>query len=92
MLSFKPTITTHATKHDCRYRVLLLNDRIHHFSQVASKITKVIPISFEESYEKTKQAHLAGSAVLIVCHAELAEFYHQRLKWEGLQSNIESDI
>lgn len=73
-----------------RYRVLLHNDDYNDMEFVVAALVKTVSaLSVEDAAQIMLQAHLNGSAQVIVCLKELAEHYRERLEHYGLTSTIE---
>jgi ATP-dependent Clp protease adaptor protein ClpS len=75
-----------------RYRVLLHNDDYNSMEYVVqSLITTVTSLSQPQAVSIMMEAHSNGTALVITCAQEHAEFYCESLKEKGLSSSIEPD-
>ena len=75
-----------------RYRVLLHNDDFNSMEHVVESLLKVVPsLTTPQAVDIMMQAHTAGTAVVIICALEHAEFYCEGLGNLGLTSSIEPD-
>lgn len=73
-----------------RYRVLLFNDDIHAMDEVVLALLRVVPsLGIEGATQVMLEAHTHGSAEVIICPKEQAEYYRERLEGFGLTSTIE---
>ncbi|MSQ14035.1 MAG: ATP-dependent Clp protease adaptor ClpS [Dehalococcoidia bacterium] len=73
-----------------RYAVLLHNDDVNEMYHVVRSLLKSVPaLSSERAEEIMREAHNAGSAVVIVCPLEQAELYRDRLQSCGLTATLE---
>jgi len=71
--------------------VILHNDNVHLFNDVADAIVKSVPgLSAQQAWDITLDAHVTGRSVVISCVLELAELYQERLQTFGLTISIES--
>jgi len=73
------------------YRVILHNDDVNEMGYVVETIFRLTPLSVEEAIAKMQEAHLTGSAVLLVCHKERAELYRDQFRSCRLTVTIEAD-
>lgn len=72
------------------YRVVLHNDDHNSMDHVVRSLQKCVPsLSRERADEIMLTAHNHGSASVIVCPKETAEFYQERLLSCGLTATIE---
>ncbi|PAX60206.1 ATP-dependent Clp protease adapter ClpS [Brunnivagina elsteri] len=75
-----------------RYRVLLHNDDYNSMEYVVQTlITTVTSLSQPQAVSIMMEAHSNGTALVITCAQEHAEFYCESLKEKGLSSSIEPD-
>lgn len=75
-----------------RYRVLLHNDDYNDMDFVIVALVRTVSsLSVEDAAQIMLQAHLNGTAQVIVCLKEQAEHYRERLEHYGLTSTIEPD-
>lgn len=74
------------------YKVILFNDDYNDMLYVVTVLLHTINnLSQQEAEEIMLTAHLTGSAVVVVCPKETAEFYQERLLSHGLTATIEPD-
>ncbi len=74
------------------YKVILHNDDHNSMDLVILALVKSVPsLSEEEAIEIMFTAHTEGSAVVITCPQETAEFYQERITSFGLTCTIEPD-
>ena len=74
------------------YKVILFNDDYNEMDYVVSVLLQTINnLSQSEAEHIMLTAHLTGSAVVIVCPKEIAEYYQERLLSYGLTATIEPD-
>jgi ATP-dependent Clp protease adaptor protein ClpS len=66
------------------WRVLLHNDEVNVFEHVVQMLHRITPLSMEEAFERTQQAHTQGRAILLSTHKERAELYVEQLTSVGL--------
>ncbi|MEO1400109.1 MAG: ATP-dependent Clp protease adapter ClpS [Cyanobacteria bacterium J06635_1] len=75
-----------------RYRVLLHNDDYNTMEYVVESLVKTVPsLTIPQAVDIMMQAHNAGTALVITCALEHAEFYCESLCEKGLTSTIEPD-
>ncbi len=75
-----------------QYRVLLHNDPINTMEYVVEALVKTVPsLTMPQAVDIMMQAHSAGTALVITCALEHAEFYCEGLQRLGLTSTIEPD-
>ena len=75
-----------------RYRVLLHNDDYNTMEHVVESLVQTVPsLTVPQAVDIMMQAHTAGTALVITCALEHAEFYCESLKSKGLTSTIEPD-
>ena len=73
-----------------RYRVLLHNDDVHSMDEVVLALMRVVPaLGPQSAMAVMLEAHTHGSAGVIICPKEPAEYYRERLEAFGLTSSIE---
>lgn len=74
------------------YKVILHNDDYNSMELVIYALIKSVPaLTEEEAIEIMLTAHTEGSAVVITCPQETAEFYQERISSYGLTCTIEPD-
>ena len=73
------------------YKVILHNDDVNEFGYVVRTVYKITPLSKQEAYRKVLEAHASGASVLLICHKERAELYHDQLHSCGLTVTVEPD-
>src|SRR6516164_793005 len=74
------------------YKVILFNDDYNEMDFVVAVLLRTINnLSQTEAEYIMLTAHLTGSAVVVVCPKEIAEYYQERLLSYGLTATIESD-
>jgi ATP-dependent Clp protease adaptor protein ClpS len=79
-------------KHAPRYRVLLHNDDFNSMEYVVQTLLKTVPsLTQPQAVDIMMEAHMSGTALVITCAQEHAEFYSETLKNHGLTSSIEPD-
>ena len=72
-----------------RYAVILYNDDYHSMDYVVEALVNSVPdLVVEEAVGIMFEAHNTGSAVVIVCLLEQAEFYRDRIQSYGLGVSI----
>lgn len=87
----KPLTTTNR-KLAPRYRVLLHNDDFNSMEYVVESLVQTVPsLTIPQAVDIMMQAHNAGTAMVITCAFEHAEFYCESLRSKGLTSSIEAD-
>ncbi len=75
-----------------RYRVLLHNDDHNDMEYVIIALLRTVSsLTPEDAVQIMLQAHLNGTAQVIVCLKEPAEHYRERLEHYGLTSSIEPE-
>ncbi len=73
-----------------RYRVLLHNDSYNAMEYVVQVLMTTIPsLTQPQAVSIMMEAHTNGTALVITCAQEHAEFYCETLKNHGLTSTIE---
>jgi len=74
------------------YKVILFNDDHNDMDYVVSVLLRLINhLTAPEAIDIMLTAHLTGSAVVVVCPKESAEYYQERLLNAGLFATIEPD-
>jgi ATP-dependent Clp protease adaptor protein ClpS len=74
------------------YKVILFNDDYNEMDFVVAVLLRTINnLSQTEAEYIMLTAHLTGSAVVVVCPKEIAEYYQERLLSHGLTAIIEPD-
>ncbi|HUU85750.1 MAG TPA: ATP-dependent Clp protease adaptor ClpS [Phycisphaerae bacterium] len=73
------------------FKVLLHNDDVNDFEHVIRAIIKLTPLSLEEAFQKTLEAHETGVSLLLVTHQERAELYSEQFATMSLTVTIEPD-
>src|SRR6266576_432655 len=72
------------------YKVILFNDDYNDMDFVVTVLLRTINnLSHTEAEYIMLTAHLTGSAVVVVCSKEVAEYYQERLYSYGLPATIE---
>lgn len=74
------------------YKVVLFNDDYNEMDYVVAVLLRLINhLTPLEAIQIMLTAHLAGSAVVVICPKEVAEYYQERLLSCGLTATIEPD-
>ena len=74
------------------YKVVLFNDDYNDMDFVVAVLLHTISNLSQQDAERIMlTAHLTGSAVVVVCPKEIAEYYQERLLSYGLTATIEPD-
>lgn len=74
------------------YKVVLFNDDYNDMDYVVAILLRLINhLTPVEAVEIMLTAHLTGSAVVVVCPKERAEYYQESLVSYGLTATIEPD-
>ncbi len=74
------------------YKVILFNDDYNEMDYVVAVLLRLIShLTQDEATRIMLTAHLTGSAVVIVCPKESAEYYQERLSGYGLTATIEPE-
>jgi ATP-dependent Clp protease adapter protein ClpS len=74
------------------WKVVLHNDDLHTFYEVADALVKSVPgLCAQEAWRITMEAHNQGRAVVTACAREGAELYKERLETFGLTVTLEQD-
>jgi len=85
-------ITRHRTQLLPPYKVILFDDDYNIQDDVVyALLHSVNHLSRQDAHLIMLTAHLTGSAVVIVCPKEEAEYYQERLQGYGLMAIIEPD-
>lgn len=75
-----------------RYRVLLHNDDFNTMEYVVQTLMQTVAgMTQPQAVDIMMEAHTNGTALVITCALEHAEFYCETLKNHGLNSSIEPD-
>jgi ATP-dependent Clp protease adaptor protein ClpS len=74
------------------YKVILFDDDYNEMDYVVAALLHAInDLSQQEAERIMLTAHLTGSAIVVVCPKEIAEYYQERLLNYGLTATIEPD-
>lgn len=74
------------------YKVILFDDDYNEMTYVVVALLHAVNgLSEPEAEHIMLTAHLTGSAIVIVCPKEIAEYYQERLLSYGLTATIEPD-
>jgi ATP-dependent Clp protease adaptor protein ClpS len=74
------------------YKVVLFDDDYNEMDYViAALLHSINTLSPQEAEHIMLTAHLTGSAIVVVCPKETAEFYQERLLSYGLTATIEPE-
>ncbi len=74
------------------YKVIIFNDDYNEMDYVVAVLLRLINhLTRPAAEEIMLTAHLTGSAVVVVCPRESAEYYQERLSGYGLTATIEPD-
>lgn len=74
------------------YKVILFNDDYNDMDYVVAVLLRTINnLTQSEAEYIMLTAHLTGSAVVVVCPKEIAEYYQERLLSYGLSATIEPE-
>jgi len=74
------------------YKVILFNDDYNEMDYViAALLQSVNGLTSQEAEQIMLTAHLTGSAIVIICPKETAEYYQERLLSYGLTAIIEPE-
>jgi len=71
------------------WKVLLHNDDKNDFEHVIKTVVALTPLNAEEAFDRTKEAHETGVALLLVTHKERAELYKEQFQSKSLTVTIE---
>ena len=74
------------------YNVILFNDDYNSMDYVVAVLLHTInTLTQDEAVQIMLTAHLMGSAIVITCPKETAEFYQERILSYGLTATIEPE-
>ena len=74
------------------YKVILFDDDYNEMDYVVTALLHAVnDLSQQEAERIMLTAHLTGSAIVVVCPKEIAEYYQERLLNYGLTATIEPD-
>jgi ATP-dependent Clp protease adaptor protein ClpS len=74
------------------YKVILYNDDVNEMNYVVFALLRSVnTLSPQEAVNIMYTAHQMGSAIVVVCPKELAEYYQERLLGFGLTATIEPE-
>ncbi len=74
------------------YKVILFDDDYNEMDYVVTALLHAVnDLSQQEAERIMLTAHLTGSAIVVVCPKEIAEYYQERLLNYGLTASIEPD-
>ena len=73
------------------WRVILHNDPVNLFERVIQILHRLTPLSLEEAFQRTNEAHTRGRSVLLSTHRERAELYVEQLTSAGLTVTMEAE-
>ncbi|HLX56482.1 MAG TPA: ATP-dependent Clp protease adaptor ClpS [Ktedonobacteraceae bacterium] len=74
------------------YNVILFNDDYNDMVYVVAVLLHTInKLSQAEAEQIMLTAHLSGSAIVVTCPKETAEYYQERLLGYGLTASIEAE-
>lgn len=74
------------------YKVILFNDDQHDMGYVVAVLLNLIShLNQQQATQIMLTAHLTGSAVVVICPKEHAEYYRERLAGHGLSATIEPE-
>ncbi|GER83331.1 MAG: ATP-dependent Clp protease adaptor ClpS [Thermogemmatispora sp.] len=74
------------------YKVILFNDDENTMDYVVAALLHAVnSLTLPEAERIMLTAHVTGSAVVVVCPKEMAEYYQERLLSYGLTATIEPD-
>ena len=71
------------------WRVVLHNDNVNPMDRVVEAIHQLTPLSREQALARMHEAHITGSAMLLVTHRERAELYVEQFHSHKLTVSIE---
>ena len=71
------------------YRVLLFNDSLHTFEEVAGQVSKALHCSLEDASEITGRAHDNGAAVVVIASEREANRVSKVLRQIGLHVKVD---
>jgi ATP-dependent Clp protease adaptor protein ClpS len=73
------------------WKVILHNDDHNEFEAVVKIIRRLTPLSEQEAFLRTLEAHESGAALLLMTHQERAELYIEQFASCGLTVTAEPD-
>ena len=74
------------------YKVILFDDDYNEMDYVVAALLHTVnDLSRQEAERIMLTAHLTGSAIVVVCPKEIAEYYQERLLNYSLTATIEPD-
>lgn len=74
------------------YKVILFDDDVNEMNYVVFALLHAVNnLAAQEAEQIMLTAHLRGSAIVVVCPRELAEYYQERLIGYGLTATIEPE-
>ncbi|HEV2661035.1 MAG TPA: ATP-dependent Clp protease adaptor ClpS [Ktedonobacteraceae bacterium] len=74
------------------YKVILFDDDYNEMNYVIFALLQAVNnLSAQQAERIMLTAHMKGSAIVIVCPREVAEYYQERLLTYGLTATIEPD-
>ena len=74
------------------YKVILFDDDYNEMDYVVAALLHAVKdLSQQEAERIMLTAHLTGSAIVVICPKEIAEYYQERLLNYGLTATIEPD-
>ena len=73
------------------YRVILHNDDVNSFEHVIVTILKLTHLNEQEAIERTVEAHVTGTSLLLVTHRERAELYVEQFASCSLTATCEPE-
>jgi len=74
------------------YKVILFDDDYNEMDYVVTALLHAVnDLSQQEAERIMLTAHLTGSAIVVICPKEIAEYYQERLLNYGLTASIEPD-
>jgi len=74
------------------YKVILFNDDYNEMNYVVAALLHAVNcLTMPEAERIMLTAHLTGSAIVVVCPKETAEYYQERLLSYGLTATIEPE-
>lgn len=74
------------------YRVVLFDDDYNEMNYVIFALQNAVNnLSLQEAEHIMLTAHLTGSAIVVICPKEAAEYYQERLLSYGLTATIEPE-
>ncbi len=73
------------------FKVLLHNDDVNSMEYVTETIVMLTPLRQEDAISRMLEAHLSGTALLLVVHKERAELYLEQFASRGVILTMEPD-